>query len=341
MRPQCVSRFIFNRGLCFGAAVAMCAHFGASASRAQDMSFDLSEASKTSKKASPKKTATPSKPASAPASMSFDTNEAASDASASGGSASDKSDVIGDLAAQEAPKTNLTLGPRLKETSEEIYAVQQIYALRSGRFELSPSFATTVNDPYMSHPAIALAANYWWTNVLAIGVSFMWYQGLSQESDLGFQVRRFSRANIPISEFQLGTYLNFTYVPIYGKFSFFRENIFQYDAYVIGGVGAMRTRPLPVVDPSIRQFDYDWRLAMNVGLGLRIFLTRWLALYGEVHDYIYLEQYENTDPSALLGDARYNPNNWLADSSTLTHNVAVHLGVSFFIPFTFDYKLPK
>lgn len=258
------------------------------------------------------------------------------------------SDVIGELAAPEPATQAATVGAAdtagaaneaVKEADEEIYAVQQVYALRNHRLELAPSIAFTMNDPFVSHPAPALAINYWWTNVLAIGVNALWYQGLENESDTTFQVRRFSRLGIPISEYQMSANLNFTYVPLYGKFSMFNEFIFQWDGYVVGGVGLMRTRPVPVFDPEVRQFDFANNIAFNVGLGLRVFVTRWLAIYGELRNYMFLEKQENTE--VALNDDRYNPDTWLSNSPTLVNNITSQIGVNIFIPFDFEYKRPK
>lgn len=226
-----------------------------------------------------------------------------------------------------------------KEAKEEVYAIQRIYALRSGRFELIPSLAFTVNDPYVSHPALSIGMNYWITNVLAVGANFLWYQGLESESDLNFHIRRSFRLAVPITEYQLGAHLNFTYVPIYGKFSMFNESIFQWDSYLVGGVGFLRTRPVAVVDPAIRTFDFDMRVAFNLGLGIRVFVTRWLTIFGELRDYLYLEQLESLQ--VALGDAREDPETWLQDESTLTHNFTIHLGATIYLPFDFEYEKPK
>ena len=254
-------------------------------------------------------------------------------------------DIIGDLAGgDEEQQGPGAMGPRdgaprSTETIEEIYAVQQIYALRINRVELSASYAATLNDPYVSHPAASIGLNYWWTNVLAIGLNFLWYQELEAESDLNFFVRRSTRLAVPITEYQLGAHLNFTYVPLYGKFMMFNEYIFQWDAYVVGGVGVMRTRPVPVIDPEIRTFDFDWRVAFNVGIGLRVFVTRFLSVYGEIRDYAYLERLENLQ--VALGEDRSDPETWLDDSPSLTNNVTAHVGLTLFFPFTFEYRLPK
>ena len=54
---------------------------------------------------------------------------------------------------------------------EQIFAVQQAYALRVRRFELQAGWSFTMNDQFVSHPAPVLALNYYITNVLAIGVN--------------------------------------------------------------------------------------------------------------------------------------------------------------------------
>jgi len=273
------------------------------------------------------------------ADMTFDENQSeggeGADFGAGGG------DIIGQLAAEdEGAQAGATEGaPRVTASQEEVYAVQQVYALRINRVELLPSIAFTINDPYVSHTALGLGLNYWFTNVLAVGVNFLWYQGLSSESDLNFFVRRSTRLAVPITQWQMGAHLNFTYVPLYGKFSAFNRFIFQWDAYVVGGVGLMRTRPVPVIDPEIRQFDYGMRVAFNAGLGLRVFLSRYLTFFTEFRDYAYLEKFENLE--VALGDGRTDANTWFASGSTLVNNTTVQVGFTLFFPFTFEYHLPK
>ena len=301
--------------------------------KAQDMSFDLDEAEsgKGDAKADSKGAKAKGKAA----------EESSGDSEASGASeGGGGGDVLSELTAggskdEASNEDNL---PREKEIAEKIYAVQRMYVLRNGRFELIPSLAQTVNDPYVTHPALSAGLNYWVTNVLAVGANFLWYQGLESESKLNFSVRRSTRLAVPITEYQLGAHLNFTYVPIYGKFEMFNDSIFQWDGYLIGGVGLLRTRPVAVVDPAVRSFDFDWRVAFNVGLGIRVFITKWLSAFGELRDYMYLEKLENLQVS--LSD-REAPNTWIDPNATLTNNVTIHLGLTMFFPFTFEYRYPK
>jgi outer membrane beta-barrel protein len=258
--------------------------------------------------------------------------------------AADSSDsLMGDLAAEDtsAPKAEGEGDPKPTEVSEEIYAVQQIYALRKNRVELMPSVGFSLNDPFVTHTNIGVGLNYWITNVLAIGANINWYQGLESEKDLNFHVRRSARLGTRPTTFRFGASLNMTYVPVYGKFSMFRRYIFQWDAYLMGGIGVMQTKPVPVVDPQIRSFDYTYKISiLNPAIGLRVFVSKWLTVFGELRAYPYLEKLENLNVG--LGEAaRGNDKKWLDDSSTLVFNVVASIGLTVYFPFGFDYKLPK
>jgi outer membrane beta-barrel protein len=220
---------------------------------------------------------------------------------------------------------------------EDIYAVQQVYVKRSGRFELNPYWAATLNDQFVGHPAPGLALNFYVSNVLAIGLNGNYYRPFNVDNRFNFLVRRAARVSVPIVEYDWGAALNFTYVPVYGKFSGFGDFIFHYDGYLVGGVGAISTRPIPVIDPDNRNFKFEPKLAFNAGLGLRIFFSRWFALVGEVRDYVFNDKLESLEISATDPE---NEDTWL-DENRLTNNVQLQLGVSIFLPFSFEYRLPK
>ncbi len=226
-----------------------------------------------------------------------------------------------------------------KAGEHPIWAIQQIYALKSGRFELMPFYGISMNDPYVVHSAFGVGLNYYITEVLAIGVNFLWFYGFNAQTDTMFHVGRSFRLAVPVNEYQLNTNLNFSYVPLYGKFALFNEWILHWDAWLIGGVGLMRSRPIPMIDPDYRTFDWNNLVEFNVGIGGRLFLSRFLAIFFEIRDYMFLEKVEN--PVARNDDTwEANKKNWYG-SDAFTSNVMVHAGVSIFIPFAFDYELTK
>ena len=217
---------------------------------------------------------------------------------------------------------------------EQIFAVQQAYALRVRRLELQAGWSVSMNDQFVNHPAPVLALNYYITNVLAIGVNGEYY--LNSDKSFNAQVRRAARVAVPLTEYQWAAALNFTYVPAYGKFAGFGDFIFHYDAYVVGGVGAISVRPIPVIDPDNRNFAFEPKLAFNAGIGLRIFFNRWFAAVLEVRDYVFNDKLENLSVAANPTDK----NHWYGETS-LTNNVQFQFGFAFFIPPSFDYRLPK
>jgi outer membrane beta-barrel protein len=233
--------------------------------------------------------------------------------------------------------------------NEQIYAMQQIYALRVRRFEVNPYFGFTFNDQFVSHPGPGLAINYYITNVLAIGVNGNYYRWFNIDSDFNAQVRRAVRVAVPLTEYDWGANLNFTYVPAYGKFAGFSDFIFHYDAYIVGGVGALSTRPIPVIDPDNRNFPWKPKIAFNAGIGLRVFFNRWFAATLEMRDYIFPDKLEALtidpmspgDEDTWYDDGNRGGTSYENAQARLTNAVQAQVGISIFLPFSFEYRLPK
>jgi outer membrane beta-barrel protein len=245
-----------------------------------------------------------------------------------------------------AKEFNLTAEAK-KTVRAEIYAVQQQYVIKSGRFEVMPYFSITMNDQFVGHDAPGLALNYYITQVLAVGLNGNWYQGLNSPSDFNFQNRRAALISVPLTEYQWSGDLNFTYVPMYGKFAGFGDFIFHYDAFVDGGVGMIVTRPIPVIDPDNRKFSWNNYVNFDVGIGFRVFFNRWLAAVLEVRDIMFFEKIESvnvasgaatspTDPNSPT-----NPGTWYDKDSHFTNDIKLQVGLSMFLPTSFDYRLPK
>lgn len=232
-----------------------------------------------------------------------------------------------------------------REIQAQMYAVQQIYALRYHRFEVNPYFGITMNDQFVGHNGPGLGVNWYITNVLAVGVNGNFYAGLNTNSDFNFQTSRAARVGEPITEYAWNANLNFSYVPAYGKFAGFGDFIFHYDFYVLAGVGAISTRPIAVIDPDNRTFEYVPKVSIHVGGGLRIFFNRWFAAMLEVSDYIFFDKLENPGIADGVGsDGRpkaQDESTWLADGTSFTNNVQAQVGFSVFLPFTWEYRLPK
>jgi outer membrane beta-barrel protein len=219
-------------------------------------------------------------------------------------------------------------GPPLKE--EKIVAVVRIYALKKGRFELTPGWGFSLNDPLVQHMAFIVYGNYFVTNVLSVGLSYLQYQPFNITSDLEWEVRKSVELVTPVNEYQLGANLNFAYYPLHGKFAIFNKWIMYWEMWLGGGVGMLRSRPIAKIEPT-RAFSFKNRISGSIGVGLRAYFTRWLGVTLEYRDYIFLDQQENTD--------RKGPK--YQKEGKITHNMMLFMGASFFFPFKVVYRLPR
>jgi outer membrane beta-barrel protein len=226
-----------------------------------------------------------------------------------------------------------------KPLNEQIFAVQQIYTLRVRRFEITPYWGFTLNDQFVTHPGPGIALNYYLWNSLAIGLNGNYYNWFNMDQKFNRDVRRAGRLGVPLTEYSWSAAFNVTYVPIIGKFNGFGDFIFQYDIYMVAGAGLISTRPIPVFDPVYRDFSYKTKFAGNVGIGFRVFFYRWLAAVMELRDYMYSEQLENIKPLGTLSE-RQTRSTWYGENS-FTNAVQAQVGISIFLPTSFEYRLPK
>lgn len=250
---------------------------------------------------------------------------------------------------QEVPEST---GSSADLEPPEVWAVQRVYALRYRRWEIVPRFGFSMNDQFVTHYSFDGQLNWYITDVLALGLEVKWFYQ-NPESDVNFYTQRSFRVSVPINEYLLGIYLNFSYVPIYGKFAIFNRWILHWDTFIVGGLGVTSTRPIAVIDAEFRNFeDWNWNITFNIGLGGRIFIRRWLAIFAEVRLYGFPQPLEDRNiaplsdcnSSDLCGDTwsdqRANPETWTDEDGEFAINVMTQIGISFFLPPTFEYQLP-
>jgi hypothetical protein len=96
------------------------------------------------------------------------------------------------------------------------------------------------------------------------------------------------------------------------------------------------------VDVEYRTFDYKPKIDINLGVGLRIFVTRSLALATELRVYGFGEKLENRDTRILdIPEERAKKSNWLEDGMTVTFNWMWQFGLCMYFPFKVKYKYEK
>ncbi|HRC56194.1 MAG: outer membrane beta-barrel domain-containing protein [Myxococcales bacterium] len=203
--------------------------------------------------------------------------------------------------------------------------------LKVRRVELSPFFATTMNDNMVRHNTLGLQANYYLTDVLAVGVEGQLYTHQFREPfDLvGRQARRLPTVN----EYNWSGALNFHYVPVYGKFAVLDKHLLTWEVFFTAGIGAAQSSVIPR-DRTYPGFD-NFLIQPNVGVSMRFFLSKFLTVTMGFRDYVFIDKFEPTDRSAAM-NATADQAKSNADSAFI-NNVMFQLGVSIWLPMSFEY----
>lgn len=202
---------------------------------------------------------------------------------------------------------DLTLQDRIKAVSRKVF-------LKDGRFEIDPAIAVTTNDPFFRAWQIAGRAAYHVNDSLALELGGAYVPPFFIEKLPPLDLLREEAGLINVDSKLLGHVdAGVTFSPVYGKLAILSDAIIHFDAYAAAGVGA-------VFDSNFKEDDalHFVHPSMNVGVGLRVFLLRWLVVRSELRDYLYPQDRDGI--------------------STLQSLLNFSLGVGFFFPFDFEYR---
>ena len=199
------------------------------------------------------------------------------------------------------------------ERLEDGVAIHNKPLLHSGRFALSPSFGLTTGDLFQRTMLFGLNAEYFISERLSLSVGGAF--GLASELPLAEAIRSQRPSQVSAQSFShIGLLLGgeAQYSPVYGKLSLLGINALRYDLHLIGGASLVQTTG-EVIDESA--------VAPHVGGGLRIFLSKEIALATQLRGYFYSRSENATTRLQRDGSRRY-----VADSSYQAHPI---LNVSF------------
>lgn len=241
---------------------------------------------------------------------------------------------------------------------EDIAVLPRRYTLKAKRVEIAPTYFFSLNNPLIRQHAVGGQINVFLSEALWLGVEGQYYFPQQSNDSTGtyFLTGAQNKVLPAINKNVFSALLDFGYVPAYGKFALFNRAIVHWEGYVTLGVGAFMSQVIPVKpsDPSFSNIS----AIFNVGIGTRLFLTRWMALNA------FLKLYGQPDTFEPVANASYNRDTAGAckdfytglkagteefenayascrkanGSTTLSLDVVFGLGLSFFLPPKFDYK---
>ena len=186
--------------------------------------------------------------------------------------------------------------------------------LKKKRHEFQPFVGVTVNDSYVNTFAVGLAYTYHISEYFGIEGVVAGYAlaGLSTLSDrlrngqeLGTSGTAAQKFNPETAKTRFFVTPSLVWTPFFGKFSIGGSGVIQTEFYLTAGAGLIVT-------------NRDKHFCTTFGFGWRTFLTRWLVLKIDLRDHAYTQK--------------------LLETSVLTHNLFLSVGVGFYVPTGFTYS---
>ncbi len=242
-------------------------------------------------------------------------------------------DLSADIAASDKANAVVKAGP-LKKTPlswKDILVVIRKPFLKVRRTELSPIFSTTMNDNMVRHYTVGGELAYYLTDVLAVGVEGHYYvKSFGEPFDL---VARQARRLPTINQYNWSAALDFHYVPVYGKFAVLDHRLITWEAFFTAGIGAGQSEVVPR-DTKFPGFT-NLLIMPNVGASMRFFLAKWLTVNVGIRDYVFYDHFEPTDRSPTMNATAQEAKDH--SDGSLINNVMFQVGISFWLPTTFEY----
>jgi outer membrane beta-barrel protein len=242
-------------------------------------------------------------------------------------------DLSADMAAAEQQQV-VTAGPvrRTPLSWSDIVVVVRKPFLKLHRTELYPFVGTTMNDNMIRHYSVGGELAYYLSDTLAVGVEGNYFVHQFREPfDL---VARQARRLPTVNQYNWSAALNFHYVPVYGKFAIFDHRLVAWEVALTAGIGAGQSEVIPR-DNHFQPFT-NFLIMPNVGGNMRFFLTKFATINVGIRDYAFIDKYEPV--MRVLGGVNDSAEDAKAHADAkLVNNVMFQIGISFWIPTSFEY----
>lgn len=228
-------------------------------------------------------------------------------------SPSTSSPVFEEKTKTPAPAEVQAIDGRLREieltADDRVKSVQPRGFIKQGRFELMPSIFVTLNDAYFPKYGPGLRLAYHVHESLGLALRANQYNVIPNDNVR--LAKRQLRSQLPDVQPEWSFDFDVLWSAFYGKAKLF-NGIHHFDLYVVAGLGTVISET----------YDQDGLLlSTHIGLGSRFSLNDFLAL-----DLSFIE--------TVYTDRPHNNGN----KGVVQHILSINLGLSIFIPFSFEYK---
>lgn len=161
---------------------------------------------------------------------------------------------------------------------------------RSGRLELQPMMAFSVNDAYIRNGVPGLSVSYYLNNVFGLTASFG-YGALqldtSLRKNLAQTISEERMANVSYSKVDWVAEAGLVSVPVFGKFSLMNALFTHYDFHLMGGVALISEGAVAALDGGLVDEGLNsMRPSLMLGAGLRFFMGKMFSLNFQARNYL-------------------------------------------------------
>lgn len=218
-----------------------------------------------------------------------------------------------------APAEGKASGVKLSEaeiaTEDRVKSVQRKAVLKRGRFEVTPMMFVRLNDAFYPEFGPGGRISYHLANAFAMGLRYQQFNLIPMDNVRLAKKQLQSRLDSVLPQHSVG--LDLLWSPIYGKVAI-GKSIRHFDLYVLGGAGVMLSQ---TSYPPTGGGDGP-HITTSLGLGQRFGLTDWFSI-----DLSAIETLYSDRPQGSI-------------RSVLQHAITLNVGLSFYLPTSFEYKEP-
>ena len=183
--------------------------------------------------------------------------------------------------ADEPPATTPEAIERYWREKREVGVVQKRLFEKAGKVEVAVFAGWIPNDAFTYYVPVGARGTYFFTESWGLELLFDYnlhidtrLKELLHDQDAAVRAQIRDRQELRLA-------LSAVWVPFYGKIAFQNKKIGHFDAYLLGGLGTVRTGASEIgLSPSFRPEG-------NLGLGFRFHFTPMIAVKLEVRDFVY------------------------------------------------------
>jgi hypothetical protein len=197
------------------------------------------------------------------------------------------------------------------------------------RLELRPFSGWAWLPGSLTGAFLGLGSTFRASHNWALGLDGAWYEP--------FNAAHATSSTYPLTEASWSATVDVAYLPFVATPTREGEYLGSFEAWADVGAGLMSTRPVPLLDPIHRHFDYRKSVHLAAGIGARVFVTRSVAVTLDLRDLLFFEDLE--DPIVAGGSPSLPPTDLNSPSNPdtsysnnhVTNAIELRLGASFFV----------